>query len=287
MLGYIYKTTNLANGKLYIGQHKNAQYNPKYFGSGKLILRAIEKYGIENFANEMIHVCHTKEEMQDMERHYIAEYQSFPRTGKGYNLTAGGEWGDVTYGMNEEQYEEYCQKFRGSNNPMYGTHHPATKERIEKMVATRKRLGIGAGENNPMYKSGERGFHPLLGSKMSRETKDKISNSLKGNIPWNKGMKFESSKPIPTYDELYMANKCKKPIKVTNVDTRDIHYYESRNECEKHFKGVKYRLSQGGIIEGESFLFERVTKEEYLNCRNEVMDFEQTKKTCRFEGWKK
>lgn len=36
MLGYIYKTTNLANGKLYIGQHKSAQYDSEYFGSGKL-----------------------------------------------------------------------------------------------------------------------------------------------------------------------------------------------------------------------------------------------------------
>lgn len=279
MLGYIYKTTNLANGKLYIGQHKSAQYDPKYFGSGKLILRAIEKYGIESFTNEIIHVCHTKEEMQDMERYYIDKYQSFPKTGKGYNLTAGGEWGDVTYGMNEEQYEEYCEKFRGSNNGMYGKGGIASKERIEKMIVTRKRLGIGVGENNPMYKSGERGIHPLLGSKMSEETKKKISNSLKGNIPWNKGMKTETPKKALSYEEAYLLNKCKKPIKVINIHTNEVKYYESRKECERYFEGVKYRLNKGKVIKGESLLFQTVSKEEYLKWKMEVEQDVTSQKT--------
>jgi hypothetical protein len=34
--GYIYKTTNLLNNRIYIGKHKG-EYNPNYFGSGLII----------------------------------------------------------------------------------------------------------------------------------------------------------------------------------------------------------------------------------------------------------
>lgn len=43
MYGYIYKTTNLINGKIYIGQHKSEEYDSSYYGSGKKILRALKK----------------------------------------------------------------------------------------------------------------------------------------------------------------------------------------------------------------------------------------------------
>lgn len=46
--GYIYKTTNLINGRIYIGL-KTGEFNSDYFGSGVLIKRAIKKYGKENF----------------------------------------------------------------------------------------------------------------------------------------------------------------------------------------------------------------------------------------------
>ena len=39
----IYKTTNLINGKIYIG--KNKGNNNWYLGSGKLLIYAIKKYG--------------------------------------------------------------------------------------------------------------------------------------------------------------------------------------------------------------------------------------------------
>lgn len=46
----IYKTTNLVNGKFYVGQHyqKSSEFDG-YLGSGIKILNAIKKYGKENF----------------------------------------------------------------------------------------------------------------------------------------------------------------------------------------------------------------------------------------------
>ena len=48
----IYKTTNLINGKIYIGQ--DSKNNPKYLGSGVIFLKAIKKYGKENFVKETL-----------------------------------------------------------------------------------------------------------------------------------------------------------------------------------------------------------------------------------------
>ena len=50
MKHYIYKTTNLITKKYYIGKHssKNIETDT-YLGSGKLLNRAIKKYGRHNF----------------------------------------------------------------------------------------------------------------------------------------------------------------------------------------------------------------------------------------------
>ena len=50
---HVYMITNLIDGKQYIGAEKNGN-NPDYFGSGKLIKEAIEKFGRENFKKEIL-----------------------------------------------------------------------------------------------------------------------------------------------------------------------------------------------------------------------------------------
>ena len=59
----IYKTTNLVNGKIYIGQDK---YNsPVYLGSGKILHLAFQKYGIENFNKETLEECESVQELNE------------------------------------------------------------------------------------------------------------------------------------------------------------------------------------------------------------------------------
>ena len=264
MIGYIYKTTNLLNGKIYIGQHKNSDYKPKYLGSGKLIKAAINKYGIENFSNEIICSCETKEDMCNKEIYWINKYQSFPKTGIGYNLTPGGEWGDITFGMNEKQYSEYCKKFQGNKNGMFGHHQ--SQESLDKMVKTRKEKGIGVGESNPMWRSGERGIHYMLGKTHSEQTKSKISESLMGNIPWNKGLKTVKADEQLQKEKLnlFLNNKIKTPIKVTNLDDGTILYFPTKKDCEKYYNfDIRYRLKVYKL-ETEQLCFERITTEDYV-----------------------
>lgn len=91
MYGYIYKTTNLVNGMIYIGRHMAEAFEPeKYIGSGTVLKRAINKYGVENFKCELIETADTKEDLNKKERYWIAKYRK-ESPELLYNITAGGE----------------------------------------------------------------------------------------------------------------------------------------------------------------------------------------------------
>lgn len=90
MYGYIYKTTNLLNNKIYIGQKKSHKFlENKYLGSGKHLKEAIKKYGADNFCVEMIDTAEDADELDEKEIHYICLYKSSD-SNIGYNISLGG-----------------------------------------------------------------------------------------------------------------------------------------------------------------------------------------------------
>ena len=92
--GYIYKTTNLLNGKIYIGQKKSTHLVESYLGSGDLISRAIKKYGKENFKLELLEYCKDKSDLDKKEKYYIDLFKS-QDINIGYNIADGGQGGDL------------------------------------------------------------------------------------------------------------------------------------------------------------------------------------------------
>lgn len=81
----IYKTTNLINGKTYIGQTtKQGRTLDLYLGSGVYLIRSIKKYGRENFEKEIIFNCENKEQMDRMEHLFICLLKP------DYNIAPGG-----------------------------------------------------------------------------------------------------------------------------------------------------------------------------------------------------
>ena len=84
----IYKITNILNNKYYIGKHQTKNLDDGYFGSGKLIQRAIKKYGIENFTKEILFIFDNEVEMNLMEERYVI---TDPKLS--YNLCPGGKGG--------------------------------------------------------------------------------------------------------------------------------------------------------------------------------------------------
>ena len=94
----IYKTTNLINGKFYVG--KDSKNNPDYYGSGNLIIKAIKKYGKENFNKEILEECASNEELSKRERYWVTELDA--RNKKiAYNIAEGGDGGDNLSGHPE------------------------------------------------------------------------------------------------------------------------------------------------------------------------------------------
>lgn len=163
MFGYIYKTTNIINGKIYIGQ-KKGEFNPCYRGSGILIKKAIEKYGKTNFKSEQIASAETREELNILEIFYINKYRN---NGNLYNISKGGT-GGVVY----------------DTHPMLGRKHK--KETKDRWKIDR------SGDKNTMYGIRLTGsLNGMYGKKHSQETKDKIAKELskyKGNNHWNTGI---------------------------------------------------------------------------------------------------
>lgn len=89
----IYKTTNLFNGKFYIGMHQTTDPNDDYLGSGKLIGRAIEKYGRENFSKEVLYVFDNEKDMISKEAEIVTDKFLEENTKECYNLISGGKGG--------------------------------------------------------------------------------------------------------------------------------------------------------------------------------------------------
>ena len=84
----VYKTTNLVNGKIYIGKHITEDPNDRYLGSGHLFYKAVRKYGVKNFKKEVLFIFDNEEEMLDKERELVNE--EFIKDDSNYNLIVGG-----------------------------------------------------------------------------------------------------------------------------------------------------------------------------------------------------
>ena len=85
---FIYKTTNVINGKMYIGLCTRDA--PTYLGSGKLLTAAIKKYGRANFIRDIIEECDDFEYLCEREIFYIEECDAV-NSDKYYNLSYGGQ----------------------------------------------------------------------------------------------------------------------------------------------------------------------------------------------------
>jgi len=133
--GFIYITTNLINGKRYIGQKMFRKDWKYYLGSGKGIKYAIKKYGRENFQRDIVAIAYSEKELDELEVEWINNYNAI-KSYDFYNIAEGGN-GNSLAGKTECEIktikEEMSRRVAGENNPMYGktgTLNPVSKSVI-------------------------------------------------------------------------------------------------------------------------------------------------------------
>jgi calcineurin-like phosphoesterase family protein len=121
---FVYKTTNLINGKFYFGVHSTDNLDDGYLGSGRLIRLAIEKYGKENFKRDIVKFH------SDIKDAYLHEKaivtQKLVDLKKCYNIALGGTGGNTIAGFSEYEKMKLASKKskkginKGPKNGMYG-----------------------------------------------------------------------------------------------------------------------------------------------------------------------
>lgn len=146
--GYIYITTNLVNGKRYIGQKIINRNWKNYLGSGLLLQKAIKKYGKENFSKVIIDFAHSKEELDKKEIQYIELFDAVNNNDY-YNLQNGGNTCSPTKETKEKIRQAHIGLLSGESHPFYGKHH--TEESKEK-ISKGKKGQVSANKGKPMSK---------------------------------------------------------------------------------------------------------------------------------------
>lgn len=108
--GFIYVTTNLINGKKYLGQKRFEQGKDwkSYLGSGKALTAAINLYQPENFTKDIVRICYSEEELNDAE-YEISVFLDVVKNPNWYNMVYGGG-SRSGYEMSEEQIEQLRQR---------------------------------------------------------------------------------------------------------------------------------------------------------------------------------
>lgn len=218
---YIYITTNLINGKKYIGKHKGF-LNDDYLGSGIILAKAIEKYGKENFKKEILYISLSEEENCKMEQYFIKKFRAIEDENF-YNIAPGGQGGYTTQGYSLEQQQRISKKISEANSkenhPMYGKHHSEeTKEKLRKSSLAywteekrNERSKAYIGENNPMYGKKQslesiqkRILHTDFSAYRTKEYREKMSKATSGKRNGNYGnkdVKAKNGKQVQMYDK--------------------------------------------------------------------------------------
>jgi len=152
----VYKTTNTANGKFYVGKDKHD--DPKYLGSGTILKLAIKKYGVESFVKEVLERC-DETNLNEREVFWIEKLEP------PYNIAAGGAGGDVMKYASEERKRKYSEKLSRSMRERAKNPTDAMLNKGKKISAAKK------------------------GVVFTKEHLERLSKSHMGNEPWNLGKK--------------------------------------------------------------------------------------------------
>jgi len=221
---YIYKTTNLINGKYYIGVRSNKDpWNDVYIGSGVAIRDAIKKYGKENFNKEILSFHSSREEAYCTESLIVSQETVDDKNS--YNMKCGGMGGK--YGIVSEDTRKLLS--------LATKGIPKTKEHKIKISLANK------------------------GKKVSELSKNKMKNSWKSRAPRSIETQIKMSESLRGKKRRPLSEEHKKKISSSNkgkIISSDTKLKISKsNTGKKHSEETKKLLSdmnRGKIVSQET-----------------------------------
>ena len=211
MYGYIYLTTNSANGKIYIGQKKSSTFlGEKYLGSGVRLQSAIKHHGRQAFSVKLIDTAEDYETLNEKEIYWINHYNSTD-SNIGYNISFGGGvldgfevWnkgkkGLITYSeetkkkmsihhLGQTRSEETKNKISSSNKGKKRTEEQNQQNR-ERNVGRKWINKDGVNKTVPESKVNQYISSGWLLGRLEKEPR----------IPWNKGLTKQKDKRVEQY----------------------------------------------------------------------------------------
>lgn len=191
----VYITRNLITGKKYIG--KDSHNDPKYLGSGALLLEDIKKYGKENFKKEILEYC-TKENLGEREEYWI-DYFDATKSKKFYNIRSQTS-GWYNKDLNPKKYNYVTNKISLGNKGKI-----VSKETREKISNNQERKNKLSKANKGKTKP--KGFGEKISKiklaqniKFTQDHKDKITQ---GKLGKKQPQSFldKKYKPIDQFDK--------------------------------------------------------------------------------------
>lgn len=271
-MGYIYLTTNLKNNKKYIGM--TTKCNNNYFGSGKLIKRAIKKYGRENFKFDILQYENDFDKLCDLERYYIKKYNAI-EDDNFYNIHEGGNGGNTIKGYTEEQKQKYKEKMKIVISELY-----KDNDELRKRISENVKLSFD--KNNSREKISKSikqriKDNPEYLKKISDKTKEAFKREQVKNNHKNGNLKaWQNEERRKKYSEMYKGennpnygnkisdeNKLKMakarakvlsiPIAAYDDNGNQIYFFEFKKDAQKFCKLNSHSSLNRAIKSGKKY----------------------------------
>ncbi len=231
----VYKTINKINNKFYVGY--DTKNDSTYLGSGKILKRAIEKYGRENFVKEILEKCNNEQELVKREIYWIDRLNA---TNKdiGYNIATGGNGGRLGDEVNEKRKKSLTgRKFSDEH-----------KNNLSKSLSGRK---LSDGHHKKIIESRKNNGKPWA----SDQWKQNQAKFMKGNNYWKYNTDFsmpkaEKNSASFVYEIRTPNDEIIKIVSRTNLDSfaKQISKNQSRGGKFRSKEIVDYGESKGYVL---------------------------------------
>lgn len=194
MYYYLYEIKNKLNGMVYVGIHKTKNIDDGYMGSGKAIINAIKKHGIENFEKIILANFDDEESMRLAEELYVND--DFLARSDVYNIVNGGGCGwkyvNELY-PNKPKTEEHRKKISDS---LLENYPESTRIAVSK-AASKPKSDEQKKKSSNFYDDKILIWHELIGKKWAKE--ENLVNYL--DQGWFLGKSPKMMKPKKSKDD--------------------------------------------------------------------------------------